>query len=58
MDVPVFADEQEHLYHLYADTGCSLEDLPGEMVDWDGWKERIREIRAISADLMMMKDMQ
>ena len=29
---------------LYADTGCSLEDLPGTMDDRDGWREKVREI--------------
>ena len=28
-----------------ADTGCSLEDLPGAMDDRDGWRERVRESR-------------
>ena len=31
---------------LYADTGCSLEDLPGEMNDREGWLVRVREICA------------
>ena len=29
-----------------ADTGCSLEDLPGAMDDRDGLREKVREIRA------------
>ena len=28
------------------DTGCSLEDLPEAMDDTEGWRERVREIRA------------
>ena len=32
-----------------ADTGCSLEDLPGAMGDRDRWRERVREIRAANA---------
>ena len=28
-----------YLHQLCADTGCSLEDLSGEMDDRDGWKE-------------------
>ena len=31
---------------LCADTGCSLEDLPEAMDDREGWRERVREIRA------------
>ena len=34
---------------LCSDTGCSPEDLPGTMDDKDGWRERIREIRAVRA---------
>ena len=30
----------------YADTGCSLKDLPEAMDDWEGWRERVREIPA------------
>ena len=33
---------------LCADTGCSLEDLPGVMDDRDSWWERVREICASS----------
>ena len=36
-----------YIPQLCADTGCSLEDhLPGAMDDRDGWRERVREIRA------------
>ena len=28
-----------------ADTGCSLEDLPGAMNDRDRWCEKVEEIR-------------
>ena len=35
-----------YIQQLYADTGCSLEDLSGTMDDRDGWRERAREIRA------------
>ena len=31
---------------LYADTGCSIENLPKAMDDKDEWRERVREIRA------------
>ena len=34
---------------LCADTGYSLEDLPGAINDQDGWRERVREILAGSA---------
>ena len=35
-----------YMQQLCANTGCSLEDLPGAMDDIDGWQERVREIRA------------
>ena len=35
-----------YLHQLYADTGFSLEDLPGAMNDVSGWKLRVREIAA------------
>ena len=37
------------LQQLCADTGCSLEDLLGVMDDRDGWRDRVREIHAVSA---------
>ena len=39
-------DEQRQDDQLCADTGCSLEDLPGAMNAREGWRERVREIRA------------
>ena len=38
-----------YIQQLCADTGYSLEDLSGTMDDRDGWRERVREIRAGSA---------
>ena len=38
-----------NLQKLWADTRCSLEDLPGTMDDRDGWRERVKEIHASSA---------
>ena len=35
-----------HIQQLCADTGCDLEDLPEVMDDRDGWRERVRDIRA------------
>ena len=35
-----------YLRQLCADTGCTLEDLPGAMNDRDGWREKVRKIRA------------
>ena len=35
-----------YIQQLYADTGCSPEDLPEAMNDREGWRERIRNIRA------------
>ena len=37
-----------YIQRLCADTGCSLEDLPGAMDDREEWRERFREIRASS----------
>ena len=33
-----------YIQQLCADTGCSLEDLPGAMDDREGWRERVKEI--------------
>ena len=38
-----------YIQQLCADTGYSLENLPGAMDDRDGWRERVWEIRAGSA---------
>ena len=35
-----------YILQLYADTGCSLEDLPGAMDDRGRWREKVREISA------------
>ena len=35
-----------YIQQLCADTGCSLEDLPGAMDDRDGWRKRFLELRA------------
>ena len=35
-----------YIQQLYANTGCSLEDLYEAIDDREGWRERIREIRA------------
>ena len=35
-----------YIQQLYADTGCSPEDLPEAMDDREGWREWIRDIRA------------
>ena len=35
-----------YIQQLCADTKCSLEDLPVAMDDREGWRERVREIRA------------
>ena len=35
-----------YIQQLCVDTGCSLEELPGAMDDREGWRERIRDIRA------------
>ena len=35
-----------YIQQLHADIECSLENLPGAMDDRDGWRVRVREIRA------------
>ena len=35
-----------YIQQLCVDTGCSPEDLPGVMGNWEEWRERICEIRA------------
>ena len=42
MDVPMMTDQQK-LTLFCADTGWSLEDLPSEMTDINGWWNRQRE---------------
>ena len=37
-----------YIQQLCADTGCSPEDLPKAMDDMEGWRERVRNIRADS----------
>ena len=37
-----------YLHQFYTDTRCSLEDLLGAMDNRDGWRERVRELSAIS----------
>ena len=38
--------DRTYIQQLCADMGYSLEDLTGVMDDRDGWRERVREIRA------------
>ena len=33
-----------YIQHLFANTGCSLEDLPEAMDNREGWQERVREM--------------
>ena len=35
-----------YIQQLYEHTGCSPEDLPEAMNDWEKWQERVRDIRA------------
>ena len=41
-------EQREHTYiqQLCEDTGCSPEDLPEAMNDWEKGRERVRNIRA------------
>ena len=42
MDMLVLVKQK--LYQFCVDTGCSLEDLPGEMDDRAGWRVRIKNL--------------
>ena len=37
-----------YIHQLCADTGCSLDDLPGVMDNRDRWQEKVRELCAIN----------
>ena len=37
-----------YIQQLFEDTGCSPEDLPEAMNDWEKWRERVRDICATS----------
>ena len=37
-----------NIQRLCDDTGCSPKDLPGAIDDWEGWRERVRNICADS----------
>ena len=39
---------QTYIQQLCEDTGCSPEDLPEAMNDWEKWRERVRDIHASS----------
>ena len=39
---------QTYIQQLCEDTGCSPEDLPEAMNDWEKWRDRVRDIRACS----------
>ena len=43
-----------YIQQLCEDTGCCPEDLPWAMNDREEWRERVRDIRATSAMMMMM----
>ena len=38
-----------YIQQICADTGCNSEDLPGAVNDREGWRERVRDIRADGA---------
>ena len=40
---------RNYIQQLCVDIGCNQENLPGVIDDIDGWRERVREIRAGSA---------
>ena len=37
---------RRYIQQLCEDTGCSPEDMPEAMKDWENWQERVRDIRA------------
>ena len=43
-------DQLEPTYSSCVDTGCSNEDLPKAMNDWEGWQERVRDMMARQED--------
>ena len=43
-----------YIQQLCEDTGCCPEDLPRAMNDREEWRERVRDIRATNAMMMMM----
>ena len=42
-------EQRQDDQQLYADRGCSPEDLPEAMDDREGWRERVRDNRADGA---------
>ena len=44
MNTCIYIDVYIHVC-ICVDMGCSPEDLPGVMVDKEGWQERVRDIR-------------
>ena len=42
---------KNYLHQFCVGTRCNLEDLPEAMDDKDGWWERVRELRVVSATL-------
>ena len=48
MDMLVLPDHKDSR-KLCADTGCSLEDLPGEIYDWDKYWKRKSGVSVLSA---------
>ena len=43
-----------YVQQLREDTGCSPEDQPEAMNDWEEWRERVRDIRADGMMMMIM----
>ena len=46
-----------YIQQLCEDTGCSPEDLPEAMNDTEGWRERVRDIRADGTTRWWWRDM-
>ena len=42
------------IQQLCEDTGCSPEELPEAMNDWEKWRERVRDIRASGTTLLSL----
>ena len=43
-----------YIQQLCEDTGCSPEDLPEAMNDWEKWRERVRDIRASGTTWLLL----
>ena len=56
MDEQLYTTARNYIQQLCADTGCSLEDLPGAIDDRDGWREMLHiHVQKHDQDIQMHK---